>query len=137
MQVHSLLQQLHTTETKHFALPKTVEDLQKARIKSISKKTRKDTSYCVRLWASWPDYRTTTTGISIPPLAVLYLHLLKTLSIGSFVSSMKFERRMVWNIHLIHYIILSRESYVIFVMTVGNQRWISSKILNSLTCVLH
>ena len=60
-----------TTATKRFALPKTEEDLPKAWIESIPKKACKYTSYCVRLWASWSDDRATTTGIPVPPLAVL------------------------------------------------------------------
>ena len=56
---------------KRFAPPKTEEEIEKARIESIPKKTREDTAYCVRLWLSWSDYRTATTGIPVPSLAVL------------------------------------------------------------------
>ena len=59
------------TATKRFALSKTKEDIKKAQIESIPKKTREDTAYCVRLWVNWSDYKVTTTGIPVPLLEVL------------------------------------------------------------------
>ena len=56
---------------KRFAPPKTEEEIEKARISSIPKRTREDTAYCVRLWLSWSEYRTATTGVPVPSLAIL------------------------------------------------------------------
>ena len=60
-----------STATKRFAPPKSKEDIEKARIESIPKKTRQDTAYCVRLWGNWSEYRRVTTGIQVPSLAIL------------------------------------------------------------------
>ena len=49
----------------------TQEEIEKARVESIPKKTWEGTAYCVRLWLNWADYRTATTGIPVPSLAVL------------------------------------------------------------------
>ena len=56
---------------KRFAPRKTEEEIEKARISSIPKRTREDTAYCVRLWLSWSEYRAATTGIPVPSLAIL------------------------------------------------------------------
>ena len=61
----------HSTVAKHFAAPKTKEEIKKAWIESIPKKTQEDTAHCVRLLLSWSKYRAATTGIPVPPLAVL------------------------------------------------------------------
>ena len=47
-----------------FAPPKSEEELQRARLESIPKKTRQDTQYCVRLWNSWAQYRKQNTGVT-------------------------------------------------------------------------
>ena len=60
-----------STATKRFAPPKTEEEIEKARLESIPKKTRDDTAYCVRLWMNWCECRTMTTGIPVPPLPIL------------------------------------------------------------------
>ena len=42
---------------QRFAPPKTKEEIKRARLESIPKKTRQDTEYCVRLWNSWAENR--------------------------------------------------------------------------------
>ena len=54
-----------------FAQPKTETEIDKAREESIPRKTREDTTYCVRLWETWAESRSLNTGIRVPPLAQL------------------------------------------------------------------
>ena len=44
------------------------KDVVKARVKSVPKKTREDTKYCVNLWEEWRNYRLQHTNASIPLL---------------------------------------------------------------------
>lgn len=52
---------------QRFAIPKT-EEIKRARLESIPKKTRQDTEYCVRLWNSWAENRKRNNGVTVPPL---------------------------------------------------------------------
>ena len=53
-----------STATKHFAAPKSKEEIEKARIQSIPKKTREDTAYCVRIWGNWYEYSRDSSTIT-------------------------------------------------------------------------
>ena len=44
------------------------KDVVKARVKSVPKKTREDTKYCVNLWEEWRNYHLQHTNASIPLL---------------------------------------------------------------------
>ena len=54
-----------------YAIPKTDEEVTKARAESVPKKTRDDTAYCVRLWTDWAENRNTQTNVLIPSLMQL------------------------------------------------------------------
>ncbi len=51
-----------------FSQPVPDDEIVKARIKAIPKKTRQDTHYCVRLWNSWRDNRR-KLGFDVPQLS--------------------------------------------------------------------
>ena len=51
-----------------FAAPVSDEDIVKARVESVPKKTREDTKYCVNLWEEWRNYRLQHTTATIPLL---------------------------------------------------------------------
>ncbi len=51
-----------------FSQPVPDDEIVKARIKAIPKKTRQDTDYCVRLWNSWRDNRR-KLGFDVPQLS--------------------------------------------------------------------
>ena len=50
------------TPKSRFAAPKTARDIQEARRQGVPKKTQQDTSYCVRVWEQWRDYRRELVG---------------------------------------------------------------------------
>ena len=54
-----------------YAIPKTDEEVTKARAESVPKKTRDDTACCVRLWTDWAENRNTQTNVLIPSLMQL------------------------------------------------------------------
>ena len=56
------------TPKSRFAAPKTARDIQEARRQGVPKKTQQDTSYCVRVWEQWRNYRRETCGDIIPAL---------------------------------------------------------------------
>ena len=45
-----------------FASAKSDKEVSAVRKKFVPKKTLEDTTYCVRLWNQWAEYRTTTTN---------------------------------------------------------------------------
>ena len=51
-----------------FAAPVLDEDVVKARVESVPKKTREDTKYCVNLWEEWCNHRLQHTTATIPLL---------------------------------------------------------------------
>ncbi len=51
-----------------FSQPVPDDEIVKARMKAIPKKTRQDTDYCVRLWNSWRDNRR-KLGFDVPQLS--------------------------------------------------------------------
>ena len=53
---------------QRFAPPKSEEEIDRARLEFVPKKTRQDTEYCVRLWNAWAENRRLNTGVTIPPL---------------------------------------------------------------------
>ena len=53
---------------QRFAPPKSEEEIARARLESIPKKTRQDTEYCIRLWNSWAENRKRKTGVTVLPL---------------------------------------------------------------------
>ena len=50
------------TLKSRFAAPKTARDILEARRQGVPKKTQQDTSYCVRVWEQWRNYRKETCG---------------------------------------------------------------------------
>lgn len=59
------------TKAMRYAIPATDEEVAKARIESVPKKTREDTEYCVRLWKDWAENRNNLTDAVVPPLKEL------------------------------------------------------------------
>ena len=51
---------------QQFVQPKSEEELTRACLESIPKKTRKDTEYCVRLWNAWAENRKLNTRVTVP-----------------------------------------------------------------------
>lgn len=53
---------------RHFAVPKTDQEIAKAKEAAIPRKTVTDTNYCVGLWNQWCSHRAIKYGDTIPPL---------------------------------------------------------------------
>ena len=53
---------------KHFARPKTSEDIATAMQASIPKTTSIDTNYCIKIWNVWRVERNTTISEQIPDI---------------------------------------------------------------------
>ena len=54
--------------TTRFAPPKTSREIEGGRIDSVPIKTKQDTTYCLKLWESWREYRQNCTSETIPQL---------------------------------------------------------------------
>ena len=54
-----------------YAIPVIDEEVAKARIESVPKKTREDCEYCVRLWKDWAENQNNLTDAVVPPLKEL------------------------------------------------------------------
>ena len=54
-----------------YAKPVTDDEVTKARYKSVPKKTRDDSAYCVRLWEDWAKNRQKMASVEVPPLSQL------------------------------------------------------------------
>ena len=55
----------------HYALPKTDNEIKRARAESVPKNTRKDTAYCFRIWTDWEKNSHTQTNEIVPSLMQL------------------------------------------------------------------
>ena len=54
-----------------YAIPRSDEEVNKARTESVPKTTKTDTTYCVKLWNDWAENRHILTDVLVPPLAEL------------------------------------------------------------------
>ena len=61
--------QCYTYKQRKFALPKTEEEIEQARIGAIPKKTKSDTKYCVGMWDEWRYHRLVNFQENIPQIA--------------------------------------------------------------------
>ena len=52
-----------------YAIPRSDEEVNKARTESVPKTTKTDTAYCVKLWNDWAENRHILTNVLVPPLA--------------------------------------------------------------------
>ncbi len=56
---------------RRYTIPVTDADVAKARVESVPKKTREDSSYCVKVWKDWASNRQQMSNVEIPPLEEL------------------------------------------------------------------
>ena len=55
-----------------FAVPKSEEEIAKAKLSAVPEKTLADTKYCIGVWNQWCDHRHAVHGDIIPPIAAVY-----------------------------------------------------------------
>ena len=53
---------------QRFSAPKSVQQVEEARMASIPKKTQQDTNYCFRIWSGWRIYRNSIDATMQVPL---------------------------------------------------------------------
>ena len=57
-------------------MPKTTEEIERAREQGVPKKTQQDTQYCNGHFEEWRKYRTNSTQVDLPPLTGMTTQML-------------------------------------------------------------
>jgi hypothetical protein len=97
---------LNDCKAVRYAIPVTDEEVAKARIESVPKKTREDSEYCIRLWKDWAENRNNLTGAVVPPLMELASDSERLQYwLSRFVMEIRTKKGITYNPNSLHHLV--------------------------------
>ena len=94
-----------SSEPSCYAIPKTDEEIKRAREESVPKATRSDTAYCIRLWNDWAENRSKYTEEMVPSLNQLHDKGLLQCWLIRFILEIRSKKGTEYTPNTLHHIV--------------------------------
>lgn len=96
---------MRMSEHSRYALPKTDEEIKRAREESVPKTTRTDTAYCIRLWNDWAENRNKHTNETVPPFDQLHDKGILQCWLTRFILEVRSKKGTEYTPNTLHHIV--------------------------------